>query len=153
MNTAIDVLKASGVGHEKYSRWQPGGVYITEANQLIGSYSDLRDFRASARDHFGWHAHHIVECQDLERLSIGGHFPRREEQCCVLLPERAHIGRINSILRTQNPANIRTSIGHLRNAYTDAYAMIGDYCGGGESRIQQELVAIAEAIFRIGGLK
>jgi len=36
----------------------------------------------------------------------------------------------------------------LLNAYSDAYELIGDYCGGGERLIKHELLEIVRATFR-----
>jgi len=146
------LLLRAGVRHERYSLWQPGTVFLTGANQLIGSYSDLRQFQQSDHNYFSWHAHHIVESQDLDRLGVSQSGPPREHQICVLLPERAHIGRINSILRAQNPIGMSATASDLRRAYRDAYALLGDYCGGGEVEIRRELIAIVEAVFKSFGL-
>ena len=145
-------LSSGGVAFEKYARWPAGGVFITGANQLIGTYSDLRRFQQFDRNYFGWHAHHIVESQDLDRLGVSHLFPPRDQQICVLLPERAHIGRINSVLRNQNPTNVRATTNELLRAYQDAYALVGDYSGGGEANIRKELMAIVSVIFRMAGL-
>jgi hypothetical protein len=146
------LLATAGVRYEKFAGWPSGGVFLTAANQLLGTFSDLKRFQSVDRDYFGWHAHHIVEAQDLERLGVAHHFPAREQQLCVLLPERAHVGRINSVLRRQNPANIRVTANELRRAYADAYALVGDYCGGGQGAIRQELLALVNATFRAAGL-
>jgi hypothetical protein len=153
MYTVKEVLLRAGVKHERYLKWPAGTLFLTHANQLVGTYSDLRRFQISDRNYFGWHAHHIVESQDLERLGINQHLPPREQQICVLLPERAHIGRVNSVLRVQNPINVSVTPSYLHRAYRDAYALIGNYCGGGEAQIKHELVAIVEAIFLTSGLE
>jgi hypothetical protein len=119
----------------------------------LGSYTDLKRGAATDRNYFGWQAHHIVESQYLERLGIDRQFPRREQQICVLIPERAHVGRTNSVLRSQNPTAVKVTASDLVRAYKDAYALIGDYCGGGEAKIREELIAIVSAIFRIAGLR
>lgn len=150
--SVVQVLSLAGVLHERYARWPMGNVRLTAANQLIGTFDDLKRFRASDPHYLGWQAHHIVESQDLERLGVAARFPGRGQQICVLLPERAHIGRINGILRRQNPIGVQATANELRRAYGDAYAMMGDYCGGGERSIRQELVSIVGAVFRLAGL-
>jgi hypothetical protein len=152
------VLIAAGIKHQPFVMERNGmvvarplGVVVTRANQLLGSYADLKRFQRadSAGEYCGWQAHHIVEEQDLSRPGVAHLFPTRDGQLCVLLPERAHIGRTNSILRHQNPIGIRANVAELRGAYRLAYAMIGDYCGGGEAAICMELMAIVDTIFRL----
>jgi hypothetical protein len=149
---ATQLLAAAGVRSRKFAEWPTGNILLTAANQLIGSYAELRRFQTSRPVYLGWQAHHIVETQDLERLGVASRFPGRDDQICVLLPERAHIGRINSILRNQNPSSMKVTASDLRRAYGDAYSMMGDYCGGGEAAIRRELMAIVEAVFRDAGL-
>jgi len=148
MFTVTDVLLTAGVKFSVYAGWQPGNVYITEANQLIGSYRDLEAFRASDNNYSGWHVHHVVEDDDLHRLGVSTHAPAYPNQLCVLIPERAHVGRINSILRRENPTRYHATGPELRRAYAEAYAMIGDYCGGGEPSIRKELLSIVYAEFQ-----
>lgn len=145
------ILAEARISYETYVSWRPGGVYMSSALQLLGAYSDLRRFQGSNRSYFGWEAHHIVETKDLERLGVQAKFPEREGQLCVLLPYAAHQKRINSILRAQNPSGMVVDFTTLKAAYADAYALMGDYCGGGERAIRQELLAIVDAIFRIAG--
>jgi hypothetical protein len=53
----------------------------------------------------------------------------------------------------QNPApHQAVSTADLLNSYSAAYALMGNYCGGGEQRIQAELMAVARAILRHAGL-
>jgi hypothetical protein len=146
------ILSLAGVTHEAYAAWPTGDVRLTAANQLIATFDGLKRFQASDRRYLGWQAHHIVESQDLDRLGVSARFPPRGQQICVLLPERAHVGRINSILRVQNPMGIQVKAMELRRAYGDAYALMGDYCGGGERSIRNELVSIVNAVFRFAGL-
>jgi hypothetical protein len=147
MITVSELLSVSGVRHERYAKWPRGDVYLTAANQLIGAYAGLKSFQSSDRNYLQWQAHHIVEYQDLVRLDVAQTFPPRERQICVLIPERAHIGRVNSILRMENPTNLHASVAQLRQAYRAAYSLIGDYCGGGEIPVRRELMAIVDAIF------
>ena len=150
--SAVQYLASAGVKYQQFAAWPSGNILLTGANQLIGTYSELRRFQPANRDYLGWHAHHIVESQDLERLGVANRFPGRDQQLCVLLPERAHVGRVNSVLRSQNPTSIQASARDLKRAYADAYSIVGNYCGGGEAAIRQELVALVNAIFRAAGL-
>lgn len=152
------VLITAAIKHQPFVMERNGtviarllGVVVTTANQLLGSYADLKRFQRadSSGEYRGWQAHHIVEEQDLGRLGIAHLFPARDDQLCVLLPERAHIGRTNSILRRQNPIGMRVTVAELKSAYRLAYSMIGNYCGGGEAPIRMELMAIVDAIFRL----
>jgi hypothetical protein len=61
----------------------------------------------------------------------------------VLLPERAHIGRINSVLRNQLPVGVRPNAVQLLQAYELAYDTLGDCCGGGVARVKDELLRLA----------
>jgi len=152
MYTVTQVLSSAGVKFEKYPASLAGGVFLTKANQLIGTYADLKRFQRTNPPYAGWQVHHVVEAQDLERLGVKHLAPPYEQQICVLLPERAHTGRINSVLRNQNPVGVRVKASELLRAYRDAYSLIGDYCGGGEGPIRQELVAISCAVFRAVGV-
>ena len=113
---------------------------------------NLRRFQTSNPAYFGWDAHHIVEAQDLARLGVQQRFPPYEHQVCVLLPKTAHAKRINSIFRAQNPTNLQVTANDLKCAYRDAYWLIGDYCGGGEGAIRDELVNVVLAMFRSASL-
>jgi len=86
-------------------------------------------------------------------LGVSGHAPAYSDQLCVLLPERAHIGRINSILRRENSTKYQATGNELRRAYADAYGKIGNYCGGGEAKIKEEPLAIVKADFQILGVQ
>lgn len=129
-------------------------VFITPANQLLGTYSKLSSFRGLYRsaagklDYTGWEVHHIVEHQDLDRLGIAKHFPPYKDQLCVLLPRSAHVDRINNILRNRNPTKLSASPQDLLSAYREAYELMGDYCGGGAIPIRRELMAVVTATFR-----
>lgn len=153
MLTVNEVLLATGIRYVAYPKWRFGGVFLTAANQLVGAYSDLGKFQRSDQNYFGWQKHHIVESQDLERLGLLHVVAPRDQQICVLIPERAHVRRINSVLRSQNPVGVQVTGAQLRRAYRDAYALMGDYCGGGEAQVRRELVAIVDAIFRKLGVR
>ena len=85
----------------------------------------------------------MVEAQDLARLGVDGRFPAYEQQLAVLLPQAAHIQRVNSVLRNQAPKHAVMAAADLLAAYAAAYALMGNYCGGGEQRIREELMALA----------
>jgi hypothetical protein len=158
-----EILASARVGFKQYT--DPGGhlrsagVYITSASQLVGTYCNLGRFQKSQNAYFGWHKHHIVEIQDLDRLGISGLFPPESDQICVLLPEKAHVGRINSLLRRENPKGLHHPLGVVAIAreflrgYEAAYEFVGDYCGGGERLIRLELISIVGAILKKGGIK
>lgn len=150
MYTVTQLLSSAGVKYEVKPKG-PGRVFLTAANQLIGAYADLRRFQTSNPDYFGWDTHHIVEAQDLARLGVQYRFPAYEQQICVLIPKTAHAKRINSIFRNQNPTDMHVTASNLKSAYRDAYWLIGDYCGGGERQIRDELVDIVLAVFRSAG--
>lgn len=149
MSAIEELLKLAAVKYEPFGPAAPISVHLTEGNQLIGTYDALRDFSCRCKDYRGWQAHHVVESHDLARLHIAERLPPRSEQLCVLLPERAHIGRINSVLRRQASIGL-TVVGRreLLDAYADAYALVGDYCGGGERLVHRELLGIVRATFR-----
>jgi hypothetical protein len=147
MITGFQILQASTIKFEPYDKWSKGNVLLTEANQLMGAFRALKEFQHFNQSYSGWQAHHIVETVDLERLGVAAKFTPRDEQLCVLITERAHIGRINSILRSENPLNLSATRTELWTAYRSAYALMGDYCGGGEARIRHELMAIVRTIF------
>ncbi|HEY3625326.1 MAG TPA: hypothetical protein VGL00_03545 [Terracidiphilus sp.] len=152
MGFVESILKESRVRYQEYRCNSPTPIWLTSGNQLLSSYSALSRFATVDRNYRGWHAHHVVEAQDLERLGISAKFPVYEEQLTVLVPQAAHIQRINSVLRNQAPKYAAMPSADLLAAYAAAYALMGNYCGGGEQRIQSELMAIARAIFRWAGL-
>jgi len=152
MQTIPQILQSASVRSQDYPRAPRQGVFLTAANQLIGSYNALTRFRATHPAYTGWEAHHIVEARDLDRLGIARQFPVYEEQISVLIPKAAHADRINSILNRHNPAGMVVNTQFLKQAYKDAYSVIGDYCGGGEKPIRDELMSIVAAVFRAGGV-
>ena len=109
MFTVTDVLLTAGVKFSVYAGREPRNVYVTAANQLIGSYRHLEALRASDNNYNGWDAHHVVEDDDLHRLGVARTHLRVSDQLCLLIPERAHVGRINSILRRENPTKYRAA--------------------------------------------
>jgi hypothetical protein len=152
MDFAEGILKEARVRYREYRCNSPSPIWLTSGNQLLSSYRALTRFATVNRHYAGWHAHHVVEAQDLERLGVAGKFPPYADQLTVLLPQAAHIQRVNSVLRNQAPVAAAMSGADLLAAYAAAYALMGNYCGGGEQRIRTELMAIARAVFRWAGL-
>ena len=152
MDFVESILKESRVRYREYHCNSPSPIWLTSGNQLIASYSVIKRFATIDIRYAGWHAHHVVEAQDLERLGVAGKFPAYEEQPTVLLPQSAHIRRINSVLRNQAPQDAAMPISELLNAYASAYSLMGNYSGGGEEKIRAELMAIARTIFKRAGL-
>ena len=150
MYTIPQLLGAARVSYVPYKSFQQ--IYLTKANQLVGTYKDLCNFRDRGADYKGWEVHHIVEDQDLDRLGIRNLQPAYNLQVCVLIPWSAHQKRVNSIFRNQNPSSLSATVQQLRAAYRDAYSMMGDYCGGGEFGIRSELMSIFDAVMRTSGL-
>ncbi len=146
------ILKDSRVPYREYRCNSPSPIWLTSGNQLMSSYQALSRFATVDRHYRGWHAHHVVEAQDLERLGVAAKFPAYEQQLTVLLPHAAHIQRTNSCLRNHAPPDTVMTVTDLLSAYAAAYALMGNYCGGGEQRIRAELMAIARATLRHAGL-
>ena len=109
MLTVSELLDRAGIKYEPYAPAKVLPVYLTLGNQLIGTYAVLESYRTldgtpkGNHWHQGWQAHHVVEKQDLARLQVEHLAASSDDQLCVLLPERAHIGRINSRLRKLRP--------------------------------------------------
>jgi hypothetical protein len=152
MDFAEGILKEARVPYREYRCNSPLPIWLTSGNQLMSSYRVLTRFATIDRHYAGWHAHHVVEAQDLERLAVAVTFPPYPGQLAVLLPQAAHIKRVNSVLRNQAPMSAIFPATDLLAAYAAAYALMGNYCGGGEQRIQAELMAIVRAVFRRAGL-
>jgi hypothetical protein len=154
MFTITEILLTAGVKYSVYTGWPAGNIYVTDANQLIGTWKDLDAYRKWDSKYGGdWQAHHVVEDDDLDRLGVRNHAAAYEDQLCVLLPKGAHEKRINSILRRENPTMYQATGRELRRAYREAYSMIGDYClEGGEAKIRKELMAIVDAEFQKFGV-
>lgn len=143
------VLRDAAVWHEAFHR-TTDTIWLTRANQLISTYDSLTRFAEGDDCYRGWHAHHIVERQDLARIGALANYPIYEKQVCVLLPRSGHEKRLNSIL-----AHHRQFIAHspsdLLPAYYEAYELIGDYCEGGEDTIKAELISIVKALLARAG--
>ena len=152
MDFVESILKDSRVRYREYRCNSPSPIWLTSGNQLLSSYRALSRFATVDRHCSGWHAHHVLEAQDLERLGVAEKFPAYEQQVTVLLPHAAHIRRLNSVLRNQAPRYAVMTADELMATYTAAYALMGNYCGGGEQRVRGELMAVARAILRFAGL-
>ena len=151
MDFVESILKDSRVRYREYRCNSPLPIWLTAGNQLLSSFAALARFATVDRHYRGWHAHHVVEAQDLERLGVAGRFPEYEKQLTVLLPQAAHIQRVNSVLRNQAPQYAVMPAADLLAAYAAAYALIGNYCGGGEQRVREELMALARATLKHAG--
>jgi hypothetical protein len=127
-------------------------ILLTDANQLIGRYSSFERFRKKNSGYFGWHAHHVVEDNDIQRLGLKAAFPKYEDQLCVLLPPTAHASRINSVLPRVSSRDSRILLKEIRDDYRITYAMIGDYCGSSEAKIQEELMRIVDTTLKLAGV-
>jgi hypothetical protein len=152
MDFVESILKESRVRYREYRCNSPYPIWLTPANQLMASCTALTRFALISRHYTGWHAHHVVDAQDLERLGVVDRFPRYEEQLTVLLPQAAHTVLLNSVRRNQAPMNPLMTMGDLLIMYAPAYALMDNYSGGGEQNIRAELMAIARAILRRAGL-
>lgn len=141
------LLSKSGIRFQKFPYGPAGGVFLTAANQLVGSLADLRRFQAGNRDYLRWQPQQLVP-HDV----LGKDWVPPEQQPCVLLPEKAPVDRINNVLRRAAAAGATPSASDLQRAYGEAFALAGNYCGGGASAIRQELQAIVNATFRVAGL-
>ena len=146
--TPQEILRVSGISLEPFAGWP--NVYISSANQLLGPYRSIKRAQLRHRAYLGWEAHHIVEFTDLERLNVAGRFPSRDEQLCVLVPSEGHRQRINQILRSANPPGMKVNVDDLLRAYKSAYSILGNYSGGGEAAVCDELLRIARATFTAG---
>lgn len=145
------ILKDSRVRYREYRCNSPSTIWLTSGNQLISSYSALSRFATVDRHYRGWQAHHVVEANDVERFGIAAKLPPYEQQLTVLLPLTAHIQRKNTSFRNQAPPQAERA-GDLLRSYAAAFALMGNYCGGGEERIRAELMAVVRAVLRYAGL-
>ena len=152
MVTVEAILKRAALKYEHYEQAGQLPVYLSRGLQLFGGYKTLGQFRSSDKHYHGWQAHHVFETQDLGRMHISQLAPGVDDQLCVLLPERAHIGRINSVLRRQAPLGCVMSPRDLLRAYEDAYELVDDYCGSGALTVKRELVAVVQATLKCYGL-
>ena len=146
MYTVTGILTAATVLTEPFTK-QGVTVRISDANQLIGTYSDLLRFVSSNIEYKGWEVHHIFEALDVERLKLGAFAPAYAQQICVLLPAAAH-HRINSILRRANPTSLSATSPELESAYKEAYLLVGNYCGSTETAVSRELFGIFKSVLK-----
>ena len=155
MISCEEILQKSGVV-ESLNPWEvvgPYKVYLTKSDQIVGTYSALRQFRQKHNDLYGkkgsidpWEAHHILELNQLSNLRISHKFPGKNDCLCVLIPKPAH-GRINS--RLISFARKFIGIRSILEGYHDAHETIGNYNGTGESEIKKELDSIVETSLKL----
>jgi hypothetical protein len=147
------ILNSASISHAPFEGRTE--IHLSKGLQLFGSYSALTRFRDGygpsdgQKPYMGWEVHHIVEDQDLSRLGVAFQFPTYVNQLCVLLPRSAHVHRINNILRHRNPTRFSATALELLSAYREAYGLVGNYSGGGETLIKSELLNIVQASFRL----
>jgi hypothetical protein len=136
-----------------YAPWPADtDILLTEGNQLIGRYSSFKKFRKNNTAYRGWHAHHVVEDNDILRLGLIAGFPKYEDQLCVLLPPAAHLSRVNSVLPRVSSRDSKILAEEIRGDYRITYGMIGNYCGSSETKIQEELMRIVDATLKLAGV-
>jgi len=151
------ILSAAGIQFSRFENFSE--IFCSKGNQLFGAYTALESFRNVYRTrsgqaaYAGWEVHHVVEDQDLDRLGVAQQFPVYKQQLCVILPRAAHVNRINNILRNRNPTRYSATASELLSAYSEAYQLVGDYSGGGEALIRQELLSIVRAAFRLANAR
>lgn len=145
------ILKDSRVRFREYRCNSPSRIWLTSGNQLMSSYSALSRFATVDRHYRGWRAHHVLEASDVQRFGMAANLPPYEQQLTVLLPLTAHIQRTINSRRNHAPQQAVLAA-DLLSSYAAAFALMGNYCGGGEERIRAELVAVARAILRYAGL-
>lgn len=129
--------------------WSRGrhSVYLTRANQLVGTHESLLAFRRAHPEYAGWHSHHVIEEVHLSNLGVRNNFPGRGELPCVLLPPRQHSQRLRSMLGqldSLQPSSAR----ELYMDYGRVYRLLlDDYSGG--TGTAQELVDIVADMLEI----
>ena|SRR5690242_7914188 len=151
MGFVESVLKESRVRYREYRCNSPRPIWLTAGNQLVASYAALSRFAVVDPHYPGWRAHQVMDTHDLERLGVAAKLPSADQQVAVLLPQHAHIQRANSVCNrgSKQPAITATD---MLSAHAASCAFIGNYSGGGEQRIREELMAIARGILRCVGL-
>jgi hypothetical protein len=158
MLTVDAILAVSGLLRSCERTWSAGNhaVYLSSANQLLGSYSALERYRSLESRHYGrrgrepaWEAHHIFEDRELDYLGVRAKFPVREHCLCVLIPKPAHI-RINTVF----VAHTRRfqDINGILQGYRLAHSILGNYSGAPPGAVAAELDQIIRAAFRSAGL-
>jgi hypothetical protein len=151
MGFVESVLKESRVRYREYRCNSPRPIWLTAGNQLVASYAALSRFALVDPHYPGWRAHQVLDVHELERLGGAAKLPSSDEQVAVLLPQHAHIQRAKTVCNHASKQAPRTAADML-SAYAASCAFIGNYSGGGEQRIREELMAIARAILRCAGL-
>jgi hypothetical protein len=146
------LLDLAGVAHTQFELAKGHPVTLTECHQLVAEYKNLKRAQGASPPYRGWHAHHVVEYQDLVRLGVAELFPPYDEQLCVLLPEGAHMARVTSDLRREIPRTLVHTRRDYLQAYREAYDNVGDYSGARAGGVKRELMAIVRATFRAAGL-
>jgi hypothetical protein len=140
-------------------------IYITENGQLIGTHESLKRFAERYVDgngilvYKGWNSHHLVEEIHLENLGIRSYYPERGKLPCVLLPPKAHIKRIGSILRALDSdgklilefnEQFISRVKYYSGQYSEAYQAMGKYTGlGTEKQLAKELNTFVKIILGI----
>ncbi|HEY3518440.1 MAG TPA: hypothetical protein VGL98_15430 [Gammaproteobacteria bacterium] len=158
MLTVDAILTAAGLLHASEKKWAAGNhvVYLSPANQLLGSYSALERYRSHESRHYGsrgrepaWEAHHIFETRELDYLGVQAKFPDRAQCLCVLIPKPAHI-RINTVFagHTRQFKDIQG----ILQGYRLAHSILGNYSGAPPGAVATELDQIIRAAFRSAGL-
>ena len=124
-----------------------GKVYLTEGGQLVGSHDALRAFRSAHPEYSRWDSHHIVEQVHLRNL--GKHYSDGNALPAVLIPNKAHSGRIRSIVGRADCLSLNAR--GLYSYYKEAYELLGAYTGGRATGagIQAELLAIVRTMLGI----
>ena len=151
------ILQNSGVQYELAEGSTPGSrIYLSQGNQLLGTYRSLKSFRANNYEAYGegetqrtWEAHHIFEDRELDYLGVRKMFPNKENCLCVLIPADAH-KRLNSIFASHTRRF--TSISEIINGYRLAHSILGNYSGASPGVISGELDKIVRAAFRCANL-
>jgi hypothetical protein len=160
MITVDRIVRDAGIldQREKTPFWElgPQHVFVSKANQLLGTYDALTRFRSHNYKHYGatddrrsWEAHHIFEDRELDYLAVREKFPPKNECLCVLIPRAAH-QRINTIFE----AHTRRfhDIQGILQGYRLAHSTLGDYSGSSAGSVAGELDKVIRTAFRLAGL-
>jgi hypothetical protein len=153
MFTVRQVLLVAKVSFQVSPRSPNPNVFLTRGDQIIGTFTDLFQFRvANSSWYMGWHRHHIVEKDTWTALGMTALAPPADDQPCVLLPEGGHARRINSILQRYSPKAFGLKGRELRNVYKDAYDLMGRYTPAAPGVVKRELMDIVNAEFQLMGV-
>jgi hypothetical protein len=144
------LLQRTSITHEVFWQEREKIVFMSAANQLFSTKAMFgAAFRRAFPVYERWEAHHILEFQDCQRLGLESRLPPYEDQICVLLPRAAHRERINGLLRHLLPVGSDFPRSAILPTYDLAYHMLGDYCGGGQVAIAQELNLIVKQLIKM----